>query len=221
MNLKKISVIAALACALPASADTGITINASADGAVQFSGVLGFSVDDTGTQITTSRSGGNNVRHGVYEFPIGSIPAGSTITSATLHLTTQGLLSNVGSADADLFFHAYAGDGVITDSDHGNNTAGTLVAEETYATGGGGVPGGTTLDISFDDIAVLQNALDGGATHLSVRSQTVNFVTFRVFSLEGGVGAPIFPQLDVTYVPTPSTAVLLGFGGVLAVRRRR
>lgn len=199
-----------------ASADMA-TIPASVDGDVVYNGVLGFTVDDTDDRVSTSRSGGNSVRNGVYEFSLASLPSNATIQSATLKLMTIGLVSNTGPT-ADVGFYGYTGDGAVTDADHELNLAGTQVAAETYDTGGAGVPIGTTLEIVLTDLTPLQDAV--GSAYFGIRSQTVNFVTFSVHSLETTNTAALVPTLEVMYVPEPSAAMLLGLGATALLRRR-
>jgi hypothetical protein len=205
-----------LALSAVASADV-ISIPASVDGDVSYNGVLGFTVDDADDRVTTSRSGGNNVRNGIYEFSLGGLPADAIVQSATLKVTTAGLISNTGPT-ADVSFHGYTADGAITEADHALNSAATLVASETYPTGGAGVPIGTVLDIDLVDLMPLQDAV--GSDYFGVRSETVNFVSFSVHSLETGNSTAMVPTLEVTFVPEPSTALLAALG-MLGVLRRR
>ncbi|MEO0717042.1 MAG: hypothetical protein AAFY58_08635, partial [Planctomycetota bacterium] len=67
--------------------------------------------------------------------------------------------------------------------------------------------------------ADLQAAVDGSRL-LTLRSQTVNFVTFSVHSLETTFTGVTRPTLSITYIPVPATAVLL-LAGVMPVARRR
>lgn len=201
-----------------AGAQMTTSLLAQVDGEVQYSGVLGYTVLEDNTTVRTSRSGGNNVRHSVYEFDFGSLPAGAIITSATLKLTTGGILSNTGTA-ADVFFYAFEGDGLITESDHGNITPGIEVAAQTYLTGSNGPSIGTLLQIPLNDLSALQSVADGGGSFLSIRSQTVNFVTFTIRSLETGVSGTVRPTLEVTYIPAPASLGLLVMAGLYARRR--
>ena len=52
-------------------------------------------------------------------------------------------------------------------------------------------------------------------------SQTVNFVTFSVHSLETTFTGVTLPTLSITYIPAPATAALLLAGVLPAARRRR
>lgn len=217
-----LSILALCPAAALAGESLSVDLLASADGEVQFSGTLGFEAFDANPSLRTARSGGNNVRHAIYEFDLSSIPAGATVTGATLRLTTFGLISNT-QATANIDFFAWQGDGAITVEDHGDQAMpfGSLIAQEEYDAGAGGVPSNTLLDIPFDSLSVLQSAIDDNASFLSVRSETFNFATFQIHSLETTNSAVLRPTLVVEYVPTPGAAALLALGGLAATRRRR
>lgn len=210
------ALIGVISLTAAASADS-VAIPASVDGDIISQGTLGFTVDDVDDRVITSRSGGNSVRNGVYEFSLASLPSNATIQSATLKLMTIGLVSNTGPT-ADLSFYGYTGDGAVTDADHQLNLTATQVATETYNTGGSGVPIGTTLDIVLTDLTPLQDAV--GSAYFGIRSQTVNFVTFSVHSLETTNTAALVPTLEVMYIPEPSAAMLLTMGALTLIRRR-
>lgn len=196
-----------------------LTLPASVDGAVQYNGTLGYTVVDNATNATLM-SGGNNVRDSIYEFDLGALPSGATITGATLYLTTAGLVSNTSSL-ADITFYGYTGDGAITDNDHGNLTAATQVGLEQYATGGSGVAIGTELAIALSTVAPLQAAYDDLASDwFAIRTETVNFVTFTVHSLENTESTDVDPKLVIDYVPEPASLSLLGLSALWLLRRR-
>ena len=205
---------------LAASSANAFTMDivASVDGDVQRT-AIGFNVDTTDDIVTTLRSGGNNVINGVYEFDLAGLPAGATITSATLKLTLRQGISNIGST-ADVFFSAFPGDGVIDASDHLLNTTGIAVADETYGVGAAGPAAGTILSIPFDVITPIQDALDAvGSDYVTVRSETVDFVNFAIHSLETTNSTAALPTLSVEYVPEPTSLMLLSLAGLL-IRRR-
>lgn len=197
-----------------------LTIPAAVDGAVQYSGVLGYSVFTDEPSNRTSMSGGNNVRDAIYEFDLSPLPDDAVITGAALLLTTSGLVSNT-SSTATITFYGFVGDGAITQDDHGNLSADAQIAEQTYAVGGSGPSVGSQLSIALDDIAVLQAALDDeGSDYFGVRSETVSFVTFSVHSLEHEESTNVAPQLAITYVPEPGGLWLLTLAALPLLRRR-
>lgn len=207
-------------CLTATVAASGLTLDvvATVDGDITRN-ATSFIVDTTSEGIQTLRSGPNNVVNGVYEFDLSGLPSGATITGATLKLTTRGLVSNTGPT-ADITFSAFPGDGVIDDTDHQNNTAGTLVGDETYGTGGSGPSIGTALDIVFDSVVPIQAAYDAlGSDFVTVRSETVNFVNFFVHSIDTTNSSVVLPTLSIEYIPEPASLALLGLGTLLLRRR--
>ncbi len=220
LMIRRLACVAGAAMAGPAVAGVmeTATLSPAADGDVVFQGAIGYTVDGTDVRVSTSRSGGNNVRHGVYEFDLASLPAGIEVTRARLLLTTASLISNTG-ATAEVNFLSFAGDGTITQNDHGDFTLGTLVAAEVYPTGST-IPVGTTLTIELDDTMLIESIANGDVSGtFGIRSETVNFVTFSIASLENSDQAA--PRLVIDYIPSPGTASLAFLGGITLLRRRR
>jgi hypothetical protein len=149
-----------------------VTIN---DAGIQSSGVNGITVFDANESVQTSMSGGSNIRRGSFVFDLSSVPSGTTVSSAALRFVTTNLISNT-AATATVEFHGFASDNIIDDDDFDNpvSTSGTLLANPTYATNLNGPDEGSPLTIS----------LAGGSDFFSVRSETFNFATFLVASLE-------------------------------------
>ena len=180
------------------SADDRV-IPASFDAAIQSSGALGLSVDD-GASIQTSRSGGNNIRHGIYVFDLSSVPENATIAAAEFRVTTAALISNTG-ATAMVDFHGFAGDASITEADFDTpaSTVDSLLVSENFPAGAGASPGvGSVLGIGVTNLDPIQAIVDDPSSDfLMIRSETVNFVTFRVDSLENTVGSGV-PTLVLT-----------------------
>ena len=195
-----------------------IEITASSDGAIQSSGVLGKTVLTTDESIQTSRSGGSNVRRGIYNFDLSPILDVGQISEVSLELTLASVISNTGSTSA-LSFYGYSGDATIEEADF--DQAGTLMREIVFNTNDPSQPIGTVLDIQFDDFSPLVDAWATDDQILTVRSETVNFVTFRAHSTESTTGGVVVPTLMVS-IPEPSTVLLftLGVMGCLFIRRR-
>lgn len=204
----------------PLSAATIVSIPASVDGYVQSSGVLGLSTSATNDEVNidTSMSGGNNVRYGIYEFDLGSVPDGSTIVAATLQLTTSRFISNTGGNPAPVSIYGYTGDGVVSTSDYDGTSPTIAFLESPTGTGAGSTPSGTTLDYVFNDLAALTAANNSAGDIFGAGSRTISFVSFRVASLENETFAP--PTLVVSYVPEPGSTGLLLLGGLGMMTRR-
>ena len=185
----------------PLHADT-MEIIALADATVESNGVNGQEILPDAESIQTSMSGGSNIRDGLYEFDLSAIPAGATVESATLQLRTSQIITNT-NGNSPVEFFAFTGNGVLEISDQG--AAATSFAMEVFATG---TPANTDIEIEFDSVAILNNILTDGNSDsfMTVRSETENFVLFRVHSLEATDSAAVPATLVVTY----SGGVLLG-----------
>ena len=160
-------------------------IPASTDSVIHDQGALGFQIITDGTVIQTSRSGGSNDRRGMFEFDISAVPSSLTLSSAALQVVTTQLIANTGST-ATVDFIGYEGDGIIEETDFDSpvaNVSNTL-RSVTFDTGGNGPPEGSPLNIFFDNLLPLQQAISSGASNFTIRSQTVNFVTFQIAALE-------------------------------------
>ncbi len=104
---------------------------------------------------------------------------------------------------------------------------GTIIGETpgTEVTGNGQTVE-FTLDLSNPDVvSYLQDSLNDGIVSLSVTS--LHFaepmsqnLTFPVFGTAEN-GTPMTLSLDVTIIPAPPSAALLGLGGMVMTRRRR
>ena len=173
-----------LFCGLQTSAQP-IPIVVSVDAGIQSSGVKGITVFDSNPAVLTARSGGSNIRHGAFVFDLSSVPDSTSVTSAALRVVTTNLISNT-QATATISYHGYASDGTIDETDFGTpaSQSSTLLAEPTYPTAAAGPDAGTPLTITLDNLTPLQQAITNGSDFFTVRSETVNFVTFSVASLE-------------------------------------
>ncbi len=205
------------ATSAPSGAQT-LLIDVLADGRVQSSGVLGETLFTDEERIITSRSGGSNISNGLFEFDLALVPAGVTITGVDLLIRTSGTVSQVGSNPAPVIFSAFRGNGMLELLD--NSAPATEVVNQNFQ----GTVNNTDLDLSFTTVTPVQDLLDDADStdFLTIRSETVNFVTFQVDSLESTATDAVAASLRITYVPEPSSAFLCLLGGAaMAVRRRR
>lgn len=179
-----------------------------------------FSNED---RIATS-SGGILRSIGLYEFDLSALPTGAVITSASLLLHTQGVVSQVpGIPTAPVTFHGFTGDGVLQTSDEAELAL--TIASGDFKN----VLSGTHLVIQLFDLAPVNAVLSDADTtdFFTIQSRTVDFVTFQVDSLEtASVGAaPARLELSFITVPEPGSLGFWGWvmvsGFAAGVRRRK
>lgn len=197
--MKREIVLSVVLCGLLSSICGAEIISASSDGFVQHSGSNGRSAATDSTEISTRRSGGNNIRHGLFEFDLRELyfPAGASIQSAFLQFELTQLISNT-QDEAEVAFYGYASDGVLDVSDFDTPSASDVnrVATEIFPARSLSPSVGTLLTVEFDHLASLTDALTQGERYFTVRSETVNFVTFEVGALENVTTVP--PSLVIT-----------------------
>jgi hypothetical protein len=154
------------------------------------------------------------------EFPIGAIPAGSTIDSVTLRLTPVGSNANIGLSAGEVSeLHGYAGDGVIQVTDLSDSTAVGSIAGPT-ADG----PVMVLLSASW-----LQALVNGASPFAGLMFKGVPgpvAVTYTFDSAFGSVPAAERPTLLVEYsttdaIPEPSIVLLFFTGVAWAARHWR
>lgn len=179
------------------------TITAVNDGHIHFGGTNGLTTVTDRTSIQTSRSGGSNIQHGLFEFDLSllELSTEATVQSASVQFELVSLISNT-SNSAEVAFYGYASDSIIQDSDFDNPgaTATSLLKSEQFPAGAASSPPvGDLLTIEFDNLQPIQDAISAGEQYLTVRSETVNFVSFRVGSLEHATAIPA--TLEVEIVP--------------------
>jgi len=203
-----------------ARAATIVQFDTIADGRVQSSGVLGQTLLTGEQNIHTGRSGGSNISDGLFEFDLSSLPAGATVTGAVLQFRTDSLISNT-SSTASVSFLGFTGNGVLEVTDE--SAAATQINLTDFAAGVGGVANNTNLALTLSDLAPINAVLNDADTNdfFTVRSETVNFVTFNVDSLESTDVGALPASLLITYVPEPATAGLFALIPALLGRRRR
>ncbi|MEJ6635921.1 MAG: PEP-CTERM sorting domain-containing protein [Akkermansiaceae bacterium] len=184
---------------------------------------MGLSTGDSDAMFSTSKSGGNNVRHGIYEFSLATVPVGVTITSATLKLTTSRFISNTGGNPGEISVYGYTGDGLITTADYGidPNPASTTSfgSFPSELVGNGGTPSGSILEFDFSEFSTITTANASGSDIFGLRTQTISFVDFQVAAIEHATLTA--PTLEITYVPEPSSALLVALGALAGLGRRK
>ncbi len=208
-----------LACGSAAIAQPVVDIVVSADARIQTSGVLGSSVQsESAVNINTSMSGPNNISNGVFEFDLSSLAFDAVITEATLLLRTDIQITNLGGNPAPLSLFGFTGDGTVTVAD---NVGGTLIGSRGDLVG---TANNTDFAIDLTAGVASLNAVLADANSddfFTIRSETISFASFIVDALESTDADAVPATLRLTLVPEPTTAGLLGLGGLALLARRR
>jgi hypothetical protein len=205
------------------SADS-IDILASADAYIRYLKYVDFNVYDTASIVMTN-SGGNNLKHGYFEFDLTSLPDDIVITSASFLIMTSGLISNSGDT-ATMYLSGYSGDGSITLADWSLPV--TSMGSETYAAGTSGTPINTSLTNDLTTLTPLLDSMTSGDQYFGIRTSVSFGTTMSVHSLESTYASAVLPTLRINYesqestIPEPTTLLLFGPAmGWLAWRRRK
>ncbi len=167
-----------------------IVIPAFEDGQLHSAGVLGVSADTTSTTVQTSKSG-NNIHSGAFLFDFSSVPENYSVKSVHFEATLSLPISNTATS-AMVEFHGFNSDTTISAIDFNSpvSNLGSFLAEEDFAVDLNINPAGTELSIELD-ASSMQSRIDSSDTFM-LRTETVNFVTFQVHSLENtrGIAPP-------------------------------
>lgn len=165
-------------------------------------------------------------RKWVVRFDLGSIPAGESITSATMTVTNNtawstdatsvaGVFGLNDSVDADNWDEA----AVNWNNAPGNDTTGQGFLNATSlgtfnATDGNG---GAQSSFSSQELVDFLNADTDGLVTLLVRENEGGYI--RASTKEESIEDA--PMLQLTYTPEPATMGLLSIGGLALLRRKR
>ena len=192
-----------------------------ADGRVQSSGVLGLELFSAEEDIRTLMSGPSNISDGLFEFDLSSLPSDAVVTSVELLFRTAAAISNT-SGTAPVEFFGYTGNGTIELSDE--SAAATSVASAAFPTT---FVNGDSVSVPLSNLAIIDSVLTDANTSdfFGIRSETENFVDFRVDSLESTDPNAAPARLRLTYqtaaVPEPSSLAVVGALGLGFIARRR
>ena len=180
------------------------------DGAAESDGGAPWTIDPASNTLLAQRITAINLyRRGVMEFPLGAIPAGVTVLSATFSGEIN-VLS--GPPDPQIEFHGYAGDGVLEGADATQpfNQVGISPVATAPA----------VLDIPIDT-AFVQSLVGTGA-HVGLYTYAVfEGPQYGIASVEyAQISGMEPPALTVEYIPEPATFGLVALGGLALLRRR-
>jgi len=197
-------VLAGVLSAAPARANT-VTIQPSAADAYLDEDRPGTGFGSSSTMSVQSRSGGRD-RRALVQFSLSAIPAGSSITSATLELFMTGAPSATRTYDVHRITRSWV-ESQVTWDNRDNNTTWTAPGGDYDATPAASSTTGTVSNVwlSWDVTATVQAWYAGSAANYGVlikdaaeNSTTAYTATFA--SRENGTAANR-PRLVVTYTP--------------------
>jgi hypothetical protein len=192
-----------------------------ADGRVQFSGALGHELFTAEEDILTLRSGNSNQSDGLYEFDLAAMPADADIISAEIIFRTAAAVTNT-STSAPVEFFGFVGNGSLELSDEAAAATSLGTIDFTTAVGND-----TEISAAVANLVPIETVLGDGNLDdfFTLRSETINFVTLNVDSLESSDPNAMAATLRLTYetsaVPEPSSMAIIGLGVFGFVLRRR
>ena len=192
-----------------------------ADGRVQFSGTLGQTLFTAEEDISTLMSGPSNISDGLFEFDLSSLPSDAVVTSAELLFRTAATISNT-SGTAPVEFFSYTGDGIVDITDE--SAAATSIASIDFPTT---IGNNEPVSVAISNLSVIESVLADTNVDdfFGVRSETINFVDFRVDSLEStdlnAAPAALRLTFETSAVPEPSSLTMIGALGLGFLARRR
>jgi hypothetical protein len=196
----------------PASA---VLIYPSVDGTVTKDFSLGtYSTETTGPNIQAELLPSEELR-GIVEFPMGSIPVGSQVSSATLSLFVSQLANATGVDGITASFQmcGYAADGTVSANDWNNDGLALQNFDLNFD---------SARYMTFDVTAFVQNLVSDGDSYSGFLFQ--GFTEYYLVGFMSMEGAGLYPApvLDVEFTPVPEPHVmtlLLVAGSMIAFRR--
>lgn len=192
-----------------------------ADGRVQSSGAAGQTLFTAEEDISTLMSGPSNISDGLFEFDLSSLPSDAIITSAELLFRTAAVITNT-SGTAPVEFFGYTGDGIIEITDE--SAAATSIASVDFPTT---IGNNESVTAAISNLSSIESVLTDANSDdfFGVRSETINFVDFRVDSLEStdldAAPATLRLTFETSTVPEPSSLAMIGALGLGFLTRRR
>jgi len=181
-------------------------------------------IDNTSNIIRTSRSGGNQIINGIFEFDLSAYSSSTVVESATLDLQLSSSITSVSGTTASLKVGQYLGDLLVDTGDFADfgDFAGDVLVFDRTSSGGPGI--GDVISLSIDT-PLIQSVLDDPSLdNLGIRTATTGFAAFAFRSNEGAAAlgglAPTL-RLGTAVIPEPATATILATFGCLGLLSRR